>query len=108
MNLLGNHYPERLGLAFMVDPPFYFTVFWKAVSPFIPPSTQKKVIFVKGDLEDKRKVFAPYIDLDHLEVDYGGSVQFKWNIEVLWPQEIACFEEKQRGRARLVSQPNTV
>lgn len=28
MDLLGNRYPERLGLAVMVNAPFYFSVFF--------------------------------------------------------------------------------
>lgn len=28
LNVLANHYPERLGLAFIIDTPFIFNVFW--------------------------------------------------------------------------------
>jgi polyribonucleotide 5'-hydroxyl-kinase len=29
MALLGDHYPERLGLVICVDPPFFFQILWK-------------------------------------------------------------------------------
>jgi hypothetical protein len=64
-------------------------MFWAAIYPFIPPATQKKVVFVKGSLEQKRKIFSEYIDLDQLETDYGGNVQFTYDFEkcvgsILW------------------------
>lgn len=39
-----DRFPERLGIAFCIDAPILFTLFWKAISPFIPPETKKKVI----------------------------------------------------------------
>jgi hypothetical protein len=31
MQLLQDHYPERLGVAFIVNPPWYFTLLYKIV-----------------------------------------------------------------------------
>lgn len=36
-------FPERLGVAFMIDPPYLFQIFWKAISPFVPSDTKAKV-----------------------------------------------------------------
>src|SRR5205085_538296 len=47
MSLLGNHFPERLGVAFCVDPPFYFQVFWRVRVAFLLkillPHTQRRL-----------------------------------------------------------------
>ena len=39
LSILQDHYPERLALAVCYNPPVMFTVFWKAISPFIDPET---------------------------------------------------------------------
>lgn len=50
-----NHYPERLGVLILVDAPFVFRAFWKVISPFVDAKTLKKVVFVSGNVEEKRK-----------------------------------------------------
>ena len=53
LNILQNHYPERLKEAICYNPPRIFGVFWKMVSPFIDANTVKKVLFVYS--KDKAK-----------------------------------------------------
>ena len=74
INLLSNHYPERLGLAIILHPPFYFTVFFsvlmlplnrlhllvQAIRPFIPTATSQKIVFCKAT---DPKVFIARINL---------------------------------------------
>lgn len=79
LNSLSNHYPERLGQAFMVDTPWIFSIFWTAVRPFINERTYSKIIFVSGDYETKSKIFSKYIDLNELEKDFGGKSEWKYD-----------------------------
>ncbi|KAI9503291.1 CRAL-TRIO domain-containing protein, partial [Coemansia spiralis] len=46
LEILGNHYPERLGRAVIFMPPKFFVAFYGLVSPFIDPVTKAKVAFV--------------------------------------------------------------
>ncbi|KAJ2844380.1 hypothetical protein IWW36_005213, partial [Coemansia brasiliensis] len=46
LDILSNHYPERLGRAVVFMPPKFFVAFYSLVSPFIDPVTKAKVAFV--------------------------------------------------------------
>ena len=80
--------PQRLSLAFMVDTPFIFNMFWTAIKPFINSKTRSKIHFVSGDLSQKSKLFSQYFDLDMLERDYGGKSEHAFDKEKYWQREI--------------------
>ncbi|KAF9548901.1 hypothetical protein EC957_005253 [Mortierella hygrophila] len=46
INVLGNHYPERLGKGYIIHAPWFFFPFFKLISPFIDPVTKEKINFV--------------------------------------------------------------
>lgn len=46
VDLLGTHYPERLGAYFLVDTPIIFQALWKVVKPWLDPVTAGKLVFV--------------------------------------------------------------
>ncbi|KAI8820675.1 CRAL-TRIO domain-containing protein [Fimicolochytrium jonesii] len=46
LQILGEHYPERLGMGFLFNPSWYLWVFFKVVGPFIDPVTRSKIHFV--------------------------------------------------------------
>lgn len=87
LNILSNHYPERLGLALMVDSPWLFSLAWKAISPFINPRTHSKIHFLSGD--EKKEKLLQYIESSDLEQRYGGQSAFLWNLESYFSNEIA-------------------
>ena len=49
MDVLQNHFPERLGAQVLVDPPAAFWVMYKAVAPFIDERTKAKLVFAYTD-----------------------------------------------------------
>ncbi|KAJ2962827.1 hypothetical protein NQZ79_g2138 [Umbelopsis isabellina] len=81
LDILGNHYPERLGVAFLVHTPWFFWTTFKLLSPFIDPVTRAKIRFVDlKELKDKKSDKGPewvqlteFVQKDQLEKDFGGS-----------------------------------
>ena len=94
LNILNDCYPERLGICMMVDTPFIFNFFWKAISPFINPVTKNKVHFVNGKEAEKGKIFGKFIDLAHIDTNWGGSSNFTYDHQVFWGNEMEM--DKQR------------
>lgn len=45
LNILQNHYPERLGLALILNVPWLVDMFFKLIKPFIDPVTRDKMWF---------------------------------------------------------------
>lgn len=70
LGILSNHYPERLGMAFLLDTPWIFSLLWKAISPFISKSTHQKINFFSGSKAEKLQQF---VDTDMLEKKFGGT-----------------------------------
>lgn len=73
LGFLQNHYPERLGICFALNPPWYIRILWTIISPFMDPVTRKKIHFVNGDHAHMKKILLQYIDEDQLESGYGGG-----------------------------------
>ncbi len=43
LDVSAKHYPERLGLFLIIDPPRIFRGLWRMLQPYIDPATKKKV-----------------------------------------------------------------
>ncbi|WOK92157.1 phosphatidylinositol transfer protein 3 [Canna indica] len=80
-DILQNHYPERLGLAILYDPPKLFEPFWKVVRPFLDPKTFKKVKFVYPSVSDSKKIMEDTFNMDELDCAFGGKNQFIFNVD---------------------------
>jgi len=59
-NLL-THYPERLGLLVLLDPPFVFDMVWSAMKPLMPDETLAKIKMLSkpAHLKQHADVFGP-------------------------------------------------
>jgi len=55
INSLQNHYPERMGMCLLLNPPTVFWLLWKVVKPWLAQRTVSKIIFVDGDAKKKLK-----------------------------------------------------
>ncbi|KAL4297903.1 hypothetical protein GQ457_12G016290 [Hibiscus cannabinus] len=80
-HVLQEHYPERLGVAILYNPPKFFEPFWTVVKPFLEPKTQNKVKFAySGDLNTK-KIMEDLFDMEKLESAFGGNDDSGFNID---------------------------
>ncbi|TKY55816.1 CRAL-TRIO domain-containing protein [Spatholobus suberectus] len=79
--ILQNHYPERLAIAFLYNPPRIFQAFWKAVKFFLDPKTAQKVKFVYPNNKDSVELMKSLFDLDNLPSEFGGKATLKYNHE---------------------------
>ncbi|KAJ1727831.1 hypothetical protein LPJ61_004368, partial [Coemansia biformis] len=100
LDVLSNHYPERLGRAVVFQPPRLFVAFFSLVSPFIDPVTKAKVAFVNpSDTAPANDSSSPWITIEDcfdrqvLERDCGGTSLFKYRHDVYWPALEAEFAQ---------------
>jgi hypothetical protein len=93
LDILGNHYPERLGIAFVVKSPWFFFATFKLISPFMDPVTKNKIKFVYDSKDEKDNTkntsnewvhIQDYIPPDQLECDFGGRYNFTYELEPYW------------------------
>ncbi|XVF30671.1 hypothetical protein REPUB_Repub16aG0078500 [Reevesia pubescens] len=71
-HILQDHYPERLGLGILYNPPKIFESFWTIVKPFLESKTYKKVNFVYSDDPKSQKIMEEVFDFDTLDAAFGG------------------------------------
>ncbi|KAF5739388.1 Sec14p-like phosphatidylinositol transfer family protein isoform 1 [Tripterygium wilfordii] len=81
INILQNHYPERLAIAFLYNPPRIFEAFWKIVKYFIDAKTFQKVKFVYPKDTDSVELMRSYFDDDNLPTEFGGKAVLKYDHE---------------------------
>ncbi|KAJ8443692.1 hypothetical protein Cgig2_019674 [Carnegiea gigantea] len=82
INILQNHYPERLAVAFLYNPPRIFQAFWKvAVRYFLDPKTSQKVKFVYPNNEDSVELMRSFFDVENLPKEFGGNATLEYDHE---------------------------
>ncbi|KAK4338818.1 hypothetical protein RND71_040280 [Anisodus tanguticus] len=81
INILQNHYPERLAVAFLYSPPRIFEAFWKIVKYFMDPKTAQKVKFVYPKNKDSVELMKSYFDMDNLATEFGGTATLSYDHE---------------------------
>ncbi|KAL7081547.1 hypothetical protein ACP275_14G046900 [Erythranthe tilingii] len=79
VNILQNHYPERLGIAFLYSPPRIFEAFWKVVKYFLDPKTFQKVKFVYPKNKESVELMRSYFDVDNLPTEFGGKATLEYD-----------------------------
>nr|QAA13008.1 Sec14p [Saccharum hybrid cultivar ROC22] len=72
-NILQNHFPERLAIGFLFNPPKVFEAFYKVIKIFLDPKSIEKVNFVYQKDEESMKVMYKYTDPEVLPVEFGGK-----------------------------------
>lgn len=93
LNILQNHYPERLGRALVTNVPFYIWGFFKLITPFIDPLTREKIKFNEDS--------GIHVPREQLLKESGGLVEFEYDHEVYWPAlNELCEIKREEMRAR--------
>lgn len=88
INILQNHYPERLGRSCVQDTPWIIWGFFKLINPFIDPLTREKMKFDA----DLRQVVPP----EQLLKRFGGEVEFEYQHNPYWPAMNGLVETRKR------------
>lgn len=86
LNILQNHYPERLGRALVSNVPFYIWGFFKLITPFIDPLTREKIKFNED--------VGLHVPREQLLKESGGHVEFEYDHDSYWPALNALCESK--------------
>ncbi|CAA7266872.1 unnamed protein product [Cyclocybe aegerita] len=92
LNILQDHYPERLGLALIINVPFLVNAFFKIIMPFVDPVTREKVKFNPHVLKDG--LFTP----DMLMKEWWeGDHDFEYVHEKYWGDLVGLCEKRVTG-----------
>jgi len=86
LHCVTNHYPERLGMLYLLDTPWIWSAFWNIFVNFLTKSTVQKIMFISGT--QKTQALLDGIDAEHLEEEYGGQNQFKYDHDTYFDQLI--------------------
>ncbi|PWA59234.1 cellular retinaldehyde binding/alpha-tocopherol transport [Artemisia annua] len=76
VNVLQNHYPERLAVFVLYNPPKMFQALFKVLSYFIDPKTYLKIKFVYPNDKHSSEVMKSYFDTENLPSEFGGNPNF--------------------------------
>ncbi|GLU13720.1 hypothetical protein SLE2022_303360 [Rubroshorea leprosula] len=79
--ILQNHYPERLAIAFLYNPPRIFEALWKAVRYFLDQRTAQKVKFVYPKNKESVELMSSLFDVENLPAEFGGKATLKYDHE---------------------------
>ncbi|KAF8313510.1 CRAL-TRIO domain-containing protein [Cantharellus anzutake] len=86
LDILQNHYPERLGRALIINVPFLINAFFKLIMPFVDSNTRVKIKFNPEVIEEN--IFSKEM-VTHA---WGGEVNFVWDHSKYWPNLILMAE----------------
>jgi hypothetical protein len=91
IHILQNHYPETLGRAFLLNPPWLFRSGYKLISPFIDDVTKAKFCWLSGCPTDEvnQHKLQQQFDLEELEHHCGGKM-----VEPLFSSELYISQKK--------------
>lgn len=89
LNILQNHYPERLGRALVANVPFLIWGFFKLITPFIDPVTREKIKFNED--------YGLHVPREQLMKEANGSVEFDYDHAEYWPTLTKLCEAKRNA-----------
>ncbi|KAF8531247.1 CRAL-TRIO domain-containing protein [Gautieria morchelliformis] len=78
LNILQQHYVERLGRAIVVNLPILLSFFYKGISPFLDPVTKDKMRF--------NPELSSLIPQEQLDAQFGGDNEYEFEADSYWQQ----------------------
>ncbi|KAJ9119623.1 hypothetical protein QFC22_003332 [Naganishia vaughanmartiniae] len=76
LNILQNHYVERMGRAIVVNMPWWVNAFFTAITPFLDPVTKEKMRF--------NPKLPELVPVSQLDAEFGGENNFKFDHPIYW------------------------
>lgn len=89
--IVAEYNPERIYQVFILNPPTWFNLIWKLVSPLINPKTRERVHVLRGQ-KDIQKALLEFIDPENLPVEYGGKCKCEGGCSTHSPEELDLRE----------------
>mmetsp|Transcript_29673 Transcript_29673/g.83375 ORF Transcript_29673/g.83375 Transcript_29673/m.83375 type:complete len:227 (-) Transcript_29673:53-733(-) len=80
--VLQAHYPERLGHAYLINPPLQVVLLWRTLSFFVNAGTYNKVQIIQGPEAQLPNLLKDVFDEDCLEHSLGGKNALPFDSEV--------------------------
>ncbi|KAK3016607.1 hypothetical protein RJ639_006485 [Escallonia herrerae] len=81
INTLQNHYPERLAIIILYNPPRIFEAFYKIVKYFVDQKTSQKIKFVYPNKKASVEIVKSLFDNENLPREFGGNGTLKYDHE---------------------------
>lgn len=91
LNILQDHYPERLGVALILNVPFLLNAFYKLINPFIDPVSREKMKFNPRVIEDN--LFSRDMVMSEW---WGGDCDFEYAHDKYWPALVSLCESRRK------------
>mmetsp|Transcript_81540 Transcript_81540/g.214070 ORF Transcript_81540/g.214070 Transcript_81540/m.214070 type:complete len:433 (+) Transcript_81540:80-1378(+) len=74
-NVLKDHFPESAKVILVVNTPWFFSIGWKLIAPFVPAATKEKMKICSGDY---MKTLLEYVDIEQVPAFLGGKSTEPW------------------------------
>lgn len=81
ISVLQNHYPERLAIIVLYNPPRIFQAFFKVVKYFTDPRTYMKIKFVYPNDKASADLMKSLFDTENLPSEFGGKATLVYDHE---------------------------
>uniref|UniRef100_A0A7N0TPQ2 CRAL-TRIO domain-containing protein n=1 Tax=Kalanchoe fedtschenkoi TaxID=63787 RepID=A0A7N0TPQ2_KALFE len=81
LSTMQNHFPERLAMCFLYDPPRIFHATFKIAKYFMDAKTFEKIKFVYPKDEESVEVMKTYFDAENLPAEFGGEATLRYDHE---------------------------
>lgn len=79
--ILQNHYPERLAVVVLYNPPKLFEAFFKVVKYFVDRKTFQKIKFVYPNNKESSELMKTFFDSQNLPSEFGGNATLNYDHE---------------------------
>ncbi|OWZ18988.1 hypothetical protein PHMEG_0006830 [Phytophthora megakarya] len=84
--VMATYNPERVYQIFIINPPAWFNLIWKLVSPLVNPKTRERIHVLRGQ-KDITKALLEFVAPENLPKEYGGECQCEGGCFTHSPEE---------------------